>query len=608
MKTITIDGYPILSELVSDQTSLLQSVQSTAFPFTFQIQTIWSFGRFNEEKNVIENKDKLYVEIGVFCDQQNGIDSVTECICTFLSTNKYKFLVEDRGDKKGMTILSYNHTYLLYERETEVCPTLKPEQLFGILTYLKNADACFVYQIGIESQRLSCCILCYSMEDIEPWGIINGFELRPECNVGYTPNIYPVSHINTVSKLMSLPVAYNGIKNLLKGYDTRTKSLRDLNLLAGKPEFPIVVGQINNRTQNEKLCLLPKDFSYMTAIWGVPGQGKSVLSLSLIKQLWDKRIPSLIIEPSKHEYRALANFFPQDVRIVRDMKHFNILEPPKGVDQYAWSEVVMTLLNMSCKLPDDSSLAGYYRQAYLKSTPRTPHQMIKCYRKIMENEGFRGNQSADFVQAGRSRLYAFFSYFNGDQGKWNQELDEYNKYYSPFNIEDLLSSPVIIELSSITTPRMKSAWVYFILQHLYAHIQQRQSQSDCLRNLLVLEEAHNILRKTSDEEVLANVANILAEARALQLGVVISDQSPKSLDPSCTSMAQNVFSFKVVDKEDRDIIANSTACDPEKLLDIPKQNCIVRTNFMHEPDLVKVLSKYAAKISQKVNEQTIIYI
>ncbi len=607
MKKITIEGYPIISELVSEQTSLLQSIQSTAYPFAFHVQTRWSYGLYNNEKGIIEHQDKLYIEIVIDCDLQNGIDSISECICTFLSMNKYQFRVEE---DKGILMLSYNYDYMLYVREAEVCTVLKPEQLFGILTYLKNADACLVFQLDVESQRLSYIMWCHSMENIEPWGVINGFELRPECNVGNAPNIFPVNHISTFVKLMSLPIAYNGVKNLLQGYDSRTKTLKELEQLAQseRTDFPVVVGQINNRAQNEKMCLQPKDFSYMTAIWGVPGQGKSVLSISLIKQLWDKHIPSLIIEPSKHEYRALSNFFPHDVRVVNDMKHFNILVPPMGIDKYAWSEVIMTLLNMSCKLPDDSSLAGYYRKAYLSLNIRTPRQMLLHYKKIMENEGFRGNQSADFVKAGCSRLEAFFTYFNGDVDKWNLPSEKYNEIYTPFNIESLLSTPVIIELAGITTPKMKSAWVYFILQHLYAHIQQRQSKSDSLRNLLVLEEAHNILRKTSDEEVLANVANILAEARALQLGVVISDQSPKSLDPSCTSMAQNVFSFKVVDKEDREIIANSIACDSEKILDIPKFNCIVRTNFMHEPDIVKVLSKYAMTISKTVNEQTINFI
>ena len=101
-------------------------------------------------------------------------------------------------------------------------------------------------------------------------------------------------------------------------------------------------------------------------------------------------------------------------------------------------------------------------------------------------------------------------------------------------------------------------------------------------------------------DVLANVANILAEARALQLGVLISDQSPKTLEPSCISMAQNVFSFKIVDEEDRCIIASSTDCDPAKLIKVQKRNCIVRTNFMHETNSVAVISDYAKKISEPV--------
>lgn len=598
MKRIIIERYPILSELISDQASLFQSILSTAFPFAFHITTKWVYGQYSETNRTIEKSDQLFVEIGIDCNLQNGIDSISDCICAFLSLNRYQF----RTDDNSLTRINYRNSYILYERDSDVLPLQRPDQLFGILNYLKYANGCFICRIGIENQIVSCSIECHSIKDIEPWGIINGFELRPECYSGIAAQDVRIKNINTAIKLMSLPIAYDGIKNLLQGYDNRTKTPQELSNLAGQPSFPIVVGQINNRVQDEKLCMQPIDFSYMTAIWGVPGQGKSVLSISLIKQLWDRHIPSLIIEPSKHEYRALTNFFPQAVRIIKDMTKFNILEPPSGVNKIAWCEVIMTLLNMACQLPDDSSLSGYYRNAYLlMKEPLTPMRMLLTFDVIMEHEGFQGNQASDFVKAGRSRLQAFFTYFNGDNNKWEQPSEEFNKYYRSFNIENILSTPVIIELASITTPKVKSAWVYFILQHLYAHIQQRHSQSESLRNLLVIEEAHNILRKTSNEEVLNNVANILAEARALGLGVVISDQSPKSLDPSCTAMAQNVFSFKIVDKEDREIVANSTAGDAEKMLDIPKHNCLVRTNFMHEPDYIKVLSKYVDGISREAN-------
>ena len=105
--------------------------------------------------------------------------------------------------------------------------------------------------------------------------------------------------------------------------------------------------------------------------------------------------------------------------------------------------------------------------------------------------------------------------------------------------------------------------------------------------------------------MLNNVANILAEARALGLGVLISDQSLKALHPACVSMAQNVFAFKIVDREDREIIAQTTDGNAEKLLDMPRGQCLVRTHFMHENDFVAVTSQYIEQIKAIVDNNRI---
>ena len=576
MKKITITSYPLHGELVTPSPTLLDCFQGMSSNQNFTLYVDWMF-----------HQGSLQVVIW------DANERASNSIIAYLNMNKY-FFVESESER---VVPNGTYRYSMIPIRTDIEePELLPHQLFATLSYLKRSGGMLTIKLCKSRTALTFSAECNAANDTKPWEILSAYDFNPNKMNAPTNDIAIENNLGR--KLMALPVAYDNFKNLIYGYGNNSVVPSALDGMRPE-EKPIIVGSILNNPINEILTLTPKDFSYMTAVWGVPGQGKTVLSLSMIIQLWKQHhIPSLIIEPSKHEYRALANFFPKDVRVINDMSRFNILIPPKGVDKFAWSEVIMTLINMACQLPEDSSLLGYFRNAYLCTPePLTPRNMLLTYQAIMKNEGFTGNQSKDFVQAGLSRLQAFFIYFNGNTKNWNLPANELALI--PFNVEELLRSPVVIELANIPTPKVKSAWVYFILQHLYAHIQQRPSQSDSLKNLLVLEEAHNILRKTSSEEVLANVANILAEARALQLGVVISDQSPKSLDPSCTAMAQNVFSFKIVDQEDREIIANSTAGDQDKLIAIPKHTCMVRTNFMKEPDNVAVTSEFSKEIEKR---------
>lgn len=585
MITFSIFQFPTPSDILTNvvNISLYQCLSPMMSIWTFSITTEWKY-----------TNDRLQINLSVEDNLNNKEEDIAATIESLLNSYQYGYTrtIED------MTIPAYNAGFdLIPSNSSPNTGILSSNQLFFILSYLRQNNSALRYTLSFQNDSCNTSkIRVITTSEISPWGIIEGFELDSQAFRIIDSEQYIIIDNYVANKLLSLPIAHPGLANLIYGYNNQAST----DFMPGE-NGNIVVGRIHNSPCGEKLTLRPKDFSYMTAIWGVPGQGKTVLSLSLIIQLWKDKIPTLVIEPSKHEYRALANLFPDDVKVVDDMSKFNILMPPQGVDYLSWSEVVMNLLNIACQLPDDSCLAGYYRKAYLLNAtsptypePKVnPRRMLACYDSVMEKEGF-GPSNRDFVKAGRSRLESFFTYFN--DANWN-------KTDSPlieFDINALLETPVIIELSKISTPKMKSAWVYFILQHLYAHIQQRKSETDSLRNLLVLEEAHNILRTNMNPDVLANVANILAEARALQLGVLISDQSPKTLEPSCISMAQNVFSFKIVDEEDRCIIASSTDCDPAKLIKVQKRNCIVRTNFMHETNTVAVISDYANKISEPV--------
>lgn len=589
MERILIYGFPLEMEVISGERYLLDCIDKINSKVSILIR--WKF---------IE--DKLVISF----DVDNSFAS--KCILNYLNLNKYQFKKISYNDKEIGDDIDYTKLSWALKFSNSRESLAKP-QFFNVISYLKQEKCelnCWIYKT--DTSKYSYKLFCsYEGRGIIPSPIVSSFSLSNYWEYGI-PDFITLDDSASLSPLFSLPIAYDGMKDLLYGYGGNTAACMD-------QEQAIVVGKINNHSLGYYLTLQPKAFSYMTSIWGVPGGGKTVLSLSLVTQLWNKfSIPSLIIEPSKHEYRALANVLNGGINLLKDLKKINVLIPPKGVDIYAWSEVIVMLINMACQIPNDSPLSGYYRRAYIMAAsynsekPVTPVGMITCFMLILQQENYTGVQARDFIKAGTSRLEAFFSYFNGSEKNWH--VKEQDLALNSLNIEELFKKTTIIELASITTPKLKSAYVYLILQHVYAYIQQRHSEADKLENLLLLEEAHNILRTTSNEEVLNNVSNILAEARALKMGVVISDQSPKVLDPACVSMAQNVFSFKIVNQEDREIITHATNGNIEKLLDLPRGICLTRTHFMHDAEYVTVEVKddFLNKITDKAKEENIRYL
>ena len=98
--------------------------------------------------------------------------------------------------------------------------------------------------------------------------------------------------------------------------------------------------------------------------------------------------------------------------------------------------------------------------------------------------------------------------------------------------EELLKSPTVIELDDLS----ESA-VILLMNVLLYRIQSylaKQGRSNTLKRVIVVEEAHNVFRKTVGHEEGRDINNryfekMLSEIRASGTGLIISDQRPSIL-------------------------------------------------------------------------------
>ena len=294
MITFSIFQFPTPSDILTNvvNISLYQCLSPMMSIWTFSITTEWKY-----------TNDRLQINLSVEDNLNNKEEDIAATIESLLNSYQYGYTrtIED------MTIPAYNAGFdLIPSNSSPNTGILSSNQLFFILSYLRQNNSALRYTLSFQNDSCNTSkIRVITTSEISPWGIIEGFELDSQAFRIIDSEQYIIIDNYVANKLLSLPIAHPGLANLIYGYNNQAST----DFMPGE-NGNIVVGRIHNSPCGEKLTLRPKDFSYMTAIWGVPGQGKTVLSLSLIIQLWKDKIPTLVIEPSKQviafEHGAIA--------------------------------------------------------------------------------------------------------------------------------------------------------------------------------------------------------------------------------------------------------------------------------------------------------------
>ena len=134
-----------------------------------------------------------------------------------------------------------------------------------------------------------------------------------------------------------------------------------------------------------------------------------------------------------------------------------------------------------------------------------------------------------------------------------------------------------------------------------------------LRHITVLEEAHNLLRKTSTEQGMesANLAgksvemltNAIAEMRTYGEGFVIADQAPGLLDPAVIRNTNTKVVFRLPDYDDRLLVGKAENLSEEQINELarlPTGCAAVYQNNWQEAVLCQT-KKYDEKLSRPLD-------
>ncbi|MER6531874.1 ATP-binding protein [Streptomyces sp. NPDC001508] len=366
-------------------------------------------------------------------------------------------------------------------------------------------------------------------------------------------------------------------------------------------------------------------------VCGATGSGKSQTVRSLLSALstHERPVPWLAIEPAKAEYARMAGRLgaanvPEGVRRVTVIRpgdvdvppaSLNPLEPEPGFPLQSHVDLVRALFLAAFEghEPFPQVLARALSQCYTETgwdlvtgEPRPAHkpkyvldepdvprtgvyptlgELQETARQVVETIGYGREVTADVrgfvdVRMGSLRQGTPGRFFEGGH---------------PLDIAGLLSGNVVLELETITNDQDKAFLIGAVLIRLVEHLRVHHGAGGVpLRHVLVVEEAHRLLKNAEDGPAAAAVelfASLLAEIRAYGEGVVIVEQIPSKILPDVIKNSALKIMHRLPAEDDRQSVGatmNLQQEQSENIVALPPGRAAVALDGMDRPVLTAI--------------------
>lgn len=321
---------------------------------------------------------------------------------------------------------------------------------------------------------------------------------------------------------------------------------------------------------------------------GVPGSGKTNSMLHLTSTLWKKyRIPFLIFEPAKQEYRALARTEGMEELLIFSPSsgtlfplHINPFEFPIGMSLSEHIRNLMAVFEGAFSLAPpapfmiDYSIEGIYRdKGWYPDTindGKMPYPtMQELYNKLeveVEKTDYEGEIKGNLKSILQVRIGSLLRREMGDV---------FNVPKSSIAPEEWLRQPALIELEAMGSG--PANFLSLLLSTLIRETLKITPNADGreLRHVIFFEEAHNLIGPVASEitgedadpklAATAFVVKMLAEVRALREGIVIADQLPTVMAPEVIKNTGLKIGHRITAEDDRSLLGSTMSANGTQL-------------------------------------------
>lgn len=356
------------------------------------------------------------------------------------------------------------------------------------------------------------------------------------------------------------------------------------------------------KSESAELILNRQAMASHTFITGSTGTGKSNAVYHLLDEITKNgQTTFLVVEPAKGEYKNVFGnctdvqvfgtnpretpllrmnpfAFPENIHILehidRLVEIFNACWPMYAAMPAVLKDAIeRSYQKVGWDLRNSESEKGVFPTFF---------DLLDILPGVIEESHYSKDTQSDYVGALCTRVK---SLTNGIYG-------------SVLCAEDALSDAemfdqnVIVDLSRVGSMETKSLLMGILVMKLQEYRMCSSGMNSRLCHVTVLEEAHNLLRKTSAEQSqeganlqgksVEMLANAIAEMRTYGEGFIIADQAPGLLDMSVIRNTNTKIILRLPDEEDRKLVGKSAALKEAQIDELSKLPLGVAAVYQNE--------------------------
>ena len=374
------------------------------------------------------------------------------------------------------------------------------------------------------------------------------------------------------------------------------------------------LGNIYHMGRTEK-SPVQLDFSELTAhtfITGSTGSGKTNTVCKMLEEFDKKGVNFLVVEPAKGEYK---NYFggKENVSVygtnskLTPMLKINPFSFPTSIHVLEHLDRLVEIFNVCW--PMYAAMPAVLKNAIEKSYEDCGWNLVEsenpygknlypCFadvarnvKAIIDSSEYDKENKGAYKGALVTRLRDLTNGINGLI--FSDDEIPMNKFFN---------ENVIVDLSRVGSNETKSLIMGMLVLKLQEHrMASEKPDNKHLNHVTVLEEAHNLLKRTSTEQSSESsnllgksvemLANSIAEMRTYGEGFIIADQAPGLLDMSVIRNTNTKIIMRLPDLSDRELVGKAAGLNDEQIIEIGKFElgvaAVMQSGWL-EPVLCKV--------------------
>lgn len=356
------------------------------------------------------------------------------------------------------------------------------------------------------------------------------------------------------------------------------------------PEDRMTLGKVFDLGQitNKVVELDNKSLNMHTFITGSTGSGKSNTVYQILTELHQDKIPFLVIEPAKGEYKDVfgnwddVNVFSTNPNVAQ-LVNINPFKFPESIHVLEHVDGLVEIFSVCWPMYD--AMPAFFKDAILKSYEDVGWDLgsstfdgeeveypdfevlVEKLNELIEASDYASDIKSNYRGALITRVKSLTVGLN----KFIFTTEQ-----TPYEV--LFNENCILDISRVKSNETKALIMGLMVYILNEYrVDRKQSNNNGLKHVTVLEEAHNLLKNTANggaSELVGKSVEMLtqtiAEIRTYGEGFIIVDQSPSSVDIAAIKNTNTKIVLRTPEANDREAVGRSMGLTPNQVNEIAK--------------------------------------